>query len=666
MSTLDLTTLTLPSAAVTANPLPPLRSIGDLHTSVAADGIDAEMATNLAYGRVRSVLPYLPQSHYSRELTDTDHPVAVIANARLRATFLLGWGGRLWSLVDLATGRELLYANQALQPGNLALRDAWFAGGVEWNLGTTGHHPLTCEPVHAARITLPDGSPGLRLWEFERLRELVVQIDAWLPETADQLAIMITVSNVQAYDVPVYWWSNIAVPQTDGGRVLAPADAAYRFDYSRTLRRVPMPVDEGVDRSYPARSSHAVDYFFDLEQQQRPWIAAVDADGYGLVQSSSPPLRGRKLFVWGTGPGGRHWQQWLSPRGGEYAEIQAGLARTQLEHLPLPAGERWSWLETYGPLQLDPREAHGPWHAAVNAVTTELAGRAPWFDRQVEIGLAVRDQPITERLQRASGWGALEIRRRLATGKSWPDLGGSPFESDDLGPEQQPWLDLLDGRPVPWDGQPPGSYQTAPGWRRLLEHVDGPYADLQRGVARWAAGDRLGAVDAWEQSLRGRSSAIGWRNVAVAFALDDHERALSAYREARSLDPTLLSVIIEQLELLITQERWSIVLAEIDTLPHAQRREPRIAWCEALAAVAVRDVDRAAEILEPGLVLPQLREGAEQLGRLWRDYRALLVGRAAAATEQLPYEYDFSMRDENQRAEDQRDDDQPSITNELS
>ena len=125
-------------------------------------------------------------------------------------------------------------------------------------------------------------------------------------------------------------------------------------------------------------------------------------------------------------------------------------------------------------------------------------------------------------------------------------------------------------------------------------------------------------------------------------------------------------MIIEQLELLITLERWSIVLAEIDTLPHAQRREPRIAWCEALAAVAVRDVDRAAEILEPGLVLPQLREGAEQLGRLWRDYRALVVGRAAAATEQLPYEYDFSMRADDQRAEDQRDDDQPSITTELS
>ena len=658
MSTLDLTTLTLPSAGVAVDPLPLLRSTADLHTAVAGDDVDEEMAANLAYGRVRSVLPYLPQSQYDRELTDTDHQVAVLANDRLRATFLLGWGGRLWSLVDLATGRELLYANRALQPGNLALRDAWFAGGVEWNLGTTGHHPLTCEPLHAARITLPDGSPGLRLWEFERLRELVVQLDAWLPDGADQLAIMITVSNVNAYDVPVYWWSNTAVPQTPGGRVLVPAETAYRFDYTQTLRRVSMPVDEGVDRSYPARSRHAVDYFFDL-QQERPWIAAVDADGYGLVQTSSSRLRGRKLFVWGTGPGGRHWQEWLSPQGGEYAEIQAGLARTQLEHLPLPAGERWTWLESYGPLRLDPLRAHGPWEGAVAATTSELAGRAAWFDRQVETGSTIRDQPIAERLQRASGWGALEGRRRSATREPWPDLGGTPFESDDLGPEQQPWLSLLDSRPPHWDGQPPSSYQTAPGWRTLLEGAGGPYADLQRGVARWAVGDRLGAVDAWDQSLRGQPSAIGWRNVAVAFALDDHDRALSAYREARTLDPTLLLVILEQLELLIILGRWPIVLAEIETLPATHRAEPRVAWCEALAAVAVGDADRAAEILEPGLVLPQLREGAVQLAQLWRGYRALLIG-PTAESEKLPYAYDFSMRDDDQSTVE------PPISTELS
>ena len=400
MSALELSTLTLPTARVGISPLPPLQPTADLHagaldTSDIAAGIDEEMAANLAYGHRRSVLPYLLQDDYDRTLVDVAHPTAVLSNDRLRATFLLGQGGRLWSLVDLVTGRELLYANAALQPGNLALRNAWFAGGVEWNLGTTGHHPLTCEPLHAARINLPDGSAGLRLWEYERMRELVVQIDAWLPDGAQHLAVHVTITNVTAHDVPVYWWSNIAIPQTAGTRVLTPADAAFRFDYQRTLRRVPMPVDDGIDRSYPSRSSHAVDYFFDLPSTTpRPWVAAVDGDGYGLVQTSSPLLRGRKLFVWGTGPGGQHWQKWLSPRGGSYLEIQAGLARTQLEHLPLPAHERWSWLETYGPLQLADGSAHGDWATAVATATDLLRRDDGWFAEQVTLGLDLVDRPI--------------------------------------------------------------------------------------------------------------------------------------------------------------------------------------------------------------------------------------------------------------------------------
>jgi Domain of unknown function (DUF5107) len=50
-------------------------------------------------------------------------------------------GGRLWSLVHKPTGRELLHRNPNFWPANLALRNAWVAGGVEWNLGTIGHSP---------------------------------------------------------------------------------------------------------------------------------------------------------------------------------------------------------------------------------------------------------------------------------------------------------------------------------------------------------------------------------------------------------------------------------------------------------------------------------------------------------------------------------------------
>ena len=126
------------------NPLPPLRLLGDLHDDVDGTGLDEEMARNLRYGQVSSVLPYLLQDDYSRELVPRETTVAILENSYLRAMVLLEFGGRLWSLQDKVAGRELLYNNDRIQLGNLGLRNAWFPGGVEWNLGTTGHTALTC------------------------------------------------------------------------------------------------------------------------------------------------------------------------------------------------------------------------------------------------------------------------------------------------------------------------------------------------------------------------------------------------------------------------------------------------------------------------------------------------------------------------------------------
>ena len=143
----------MPTAQVgPENPLPPLFSVADMPRVVDTAAADAEMRRNIGYGRVSTVLPYLVQDGYGRSRRPAEHKVAVLENDVLRATFLLDLGGRLWSLVHKPTGRELLHRNPVFQPANLALRNAWFAGGVEWNIGTIGHSPTTCEPLHAARV----------------------------------------------------------------------------------------------------------------------------------------------------------------------------------------------------------------------------------------------------------------------------------------------------------------------------------------------------------------------------------------------------------------------------------------------------------------------------------------------------------------------------------
>lgn len=94
----------------------------------------------------------------------------------------------------------------------------------------------------------------------------------------------------------MYWWSNTAVPEQEDVRVLVPAGRAYASSYDGTVRVVDIPGPPGsADRTWPARSTHAADHFFDLARSARPWIAAVDGSGRGLAQRA---VRQRAGVAW--------------------------------------------------------------------------------------------------------------------------------------------------------------------------------------------------------------------------------------------------------------------------------------------------------------------------------------------------------------------------------
>ncbi|MBK8027920.1 MAG: DUF5107 domain-containing protein [Chloroflexi bacterium] len=277
------------------------------------------------------------------------------------------------------TGRELLYVNPMLQPANLAMRNAWFSGGVEWNMGVIAHTPFTCSPLFAARLNTPDGTPVLRLYEWERIRQAAYQIDAYLPDGSPVLYVRVRLVNPFDHPLPIYWWSNIAVPEAEDVRVLVPADSAYRYALSvADMQTVPIPLVDNEDVTYTTRFKRAADYFFHIPQGQRPWITALDGRGTGLLQVSTARLYGRKLFLWGTGQGGKRWQEWLNGPDHNYLEIQAGLAPTQLEYATMPPRAEWSWLEGYGLINADERQVHSAdWGQARQEVERQLEQIAP-------------------------------------------------------------------------------------------------------------------------------------------------------------------------------------------------------------------------------------------------------------------------------------------------
>lgn len=629
MTTLTVTEKTVHGAAVGAdNPLPPLRTEKDVHDIQTGPGVPQEMREQMRYGRRRNPLPYTIQDGYTRDKGPLALKAVVLENEFLRAVVLPEYGGRLWSLYDKERFRDLIYENPVFQPANLAIRNAWFSGGVEWNIGLRGHSPFTCSDVFAARVEADGGLPVLRVYEYERMRQVPYAMDFLLPHDSRSLLVFVRIVNPHDATVPMYWWSNIAYSEDPGTRIVVPAGEAFRFGYGHqglVLRDV--PVIDGVDVSYSTNLGHSADFFFHVPREQRKWIAALDRDGVGLYQTSTDLLQGRKLFVWGSGPGGAAWQEFLSVPGRPYLEIQAGLARTQMEHLPMPPHTEWHWLEAYGRAEADPAAAHGTsWQAAVAAVDGAVEQSVP-RSRLEELhswALAVSRLPVSDVLHRGSGWGQLEGEYRGRTGMQTAWGSEVAFETE-LEPGQRQWLQLLEHGtfPEPDPRAAPVGYEVQEKWQALLEaYVSRKpwnwYALLHLGLMYFEREDTAAAARTWARSAEAVENPWALRNLGMLARLEgDAEAAAGHYREAHNLLRTCTPLTIELAEALLSADLAEEWLQVYEELPAEARTVGRLELLYARGLLAEGKLDEALEIVRRGPEVTDLREGENSLTDLW-------------------------------------------------
>jgi Domain of unknown function (DUF5107) len=618
------------------SPLPPFTGLQRLPDPSASPELPADMRERVAYGRLSNPLPYALQNGYSRDLRPREIPALRLANGHLEALVLPDLGGRLWSLRELVAERDLVFTNQRLQFANFALTGAWFAGGIEWNLGSTGHSATTSRPVFAGNVSSSRGT-ALRIWEWERTRDLVFSVDLLMPADRRLLLAFVRVRNPDPEPKPLYWWTNIAAPE--GARVLAPATRAWRTTYDGSIVGVDVPFaadDPATDVSYPLLAQRAADYFFQVPPERRQWIAAVQADGRGLVQTSTTQLRGRKLFCWGTAAGGRHWQEWLCGPGSRYLEIQAGLATTQLEHMRLDGSAEISWAEAYAPIKAAQGAVHGSWPDALDEVA-KLVARAVdgedldawhrWW--QAEVADAAPQQ-----MTAGSGAGQAELVVRGADPNSLP---GTPFGQ----PLSDGFRHLVAlARTGEVDQRAAGADVLVPPitdrWGPVLDRAAGSWwGQLMIAIRSHARGDLEEARRGYLRSDQLTSTPWAARGLALlAGSRGDHARASDLYARAVAQAPTCLPLLIEATDQLLAVGRHADCLAMINAAPERIAAHGRLILQRARAQLADGRADAARALLEAGIEVPDLREG-ETLGALWR---------AAFGDRPPPYHYDFRMR----------------------
>ena len=655
MTSLEFKKVKMPSANLgRPNCLPDIHNDTYIRAGITlTDNITAEERKWIGKGMISTLLPYQIQDNYDRSRSIKEFDAAILENEHLIATFIPELGGRLWSIYDKKEKRQLLYDNNVFQPANLALRNAWFSGGVEFNVSIKGHNPLTCSPLFAKKVYNQNGEPVLKMYEFERIRGIVYTIYATLKE--DALLIHPVIENTSKKDTYMYWWSNIAVDESTDTRVIVPTEETFYCAYSDgayLLDSCSLPMLNGKDTTYSVNSERSRDFFYKIPDENDKWLAAVKGDGKGLLHFSDEKLVGRKMFLWGQQNGGKHWNQWLTDREDGYIEVQAGLLRTQLEHFIMDKESTLSWTEGYTLATGNPEILHGDDYvaAAKEISDNSVKQRSYAFDK--EIFNIVKEDELS---LYGSGWGALEnIVRDIPVSKN-------EFPENSMDFEQKYWLSVLNGGKCEKHDVSDliDSYVVGDFWIEKLEKVADKdwYAYNQLGILYYAKGEYEKAEKAFLDSIAKENNPWALRNLAQLKKnlFEKPEEAADLMLKAIAIKSDYSPLLVDCATSLLNigaYEKWIEVYNSFDEKTKAIGRL-RMLYC--LCCVKTNRLDIAKSIMTPELKIDDIKEGEYSLFAIWLElYRKEIaasknVDETEITNEEvlekypLPYELDFRM-----------------------
>ena len=601
----------------------------------------------------QKVLPYTMQDRYDRRRTQMKLKCFVLENEFLRAEFLPEYGGRLHSLYDKVLKTDLLFTNTVIQPCNLAIRDAWLSGGIEWNIGCIGHTFTTCDNVFCAKLEDGEGNTFIRIYEFERLKSIFWQVDFHLPKGSRQLITHVRLVNPFPVDTTVYWWTNVAVPDNGKTRILASGKKVISFiDGDMMYETLPTLEAMPGDVSYPRTATRSFDFFITPNYPDEcTWEAAAYDTGTVFYERSTAPLSYKKLYVWGAHRAGDHWQEFLSEPGkGYYAEIQAGIAPSQLHDMLFPANTTYEWTQVFGGVNTDKGSIYHEsydfavdyFDSVVNTCISDADIRA--LDKKLA---ALADIPVTvdKIIHTGSGFGAIEAKRIEKDGDGYVPVTMC-FPEFTIGKKEYPWLCLVETGKLPiedaryvtptfmtsekWLSRIKADADRADNWYALYQYgiaiydgVDGTkiataaYSDEDRD-ARAALAEKM-----WLKSLEICPSYFTYRNLGVLETQrENYEKAAEYYALAMKFDGAFddYALFNEYIELLCSMGRYEEAWCAYEKAPEQIRTEDRVRISLSIAAAKL---DKEAYLSEFfAQQHHKIREGENTVTDAWFEHCA--------------------------------------------
>ncbi len=294
-----------------------------------------------------SIYPYTMLDDLTDRLEMKTYRALFLENEFLKATVLPQIGGRLYSLYDKMTGREVFYRNNVVKYGLVALRGAWISGGIEFNF-PDGHTMVTVSPVSWSTRQSGDGSATVSVGDIDQVTGMHWEVALTLRPGQARLEQQVTLFNPTPMTNPYWYWANAAVPATDYMHFVYPMREAYPH------ARWPVhtyPEYEGADYSW-YKNVRKPTSLFGRQVHRNFFGAYYQFADYGVVHVADfREVPGKKIWTWGVAGDGLIWTDLLTDHDGPYNEIQSGRYETQLNYEFMPPRKVESWTEYWYPVR---------------------------------------------------------------------------------------------------------------------------------------------------------------------------------------------------------------------------------------------------------------------------------------------------------------------------
>ncbi len=324
------------------------------------------------YG-VAHIYPYTLQDDIDSHSKDKTYHTLILENKYLLVTVIPDLGGRVYSVYDKISKREVFYKNSVIRFSPLAIRGAFFSGGVEFSF-PVAHAPTTCDKVNWDIRENQNGSASISIGGMEHISRLRWMITLTLFPDRCALAQDVYLFNPGTIPGRYHYWTNASLDANDGTEFIYPLHRARSYEYAGTaswpfarldliLDRPGLPGMEGVPM-WPAKRLQApVNFRWQKNMLAQVSIFGRDVEwdyfgawqhtvnhGYAHV-AKCKDVSGMKLWSWGNAPVGVVNQTALTDDGSVYAETQCGAFETQLDFEFLQPGKIRTWREWWLPLR---------------------------------------------------------------------------------------------------------------------------------------------------------------------------------------------------------------------------------------------------------------------------------------------------------------------------